>query len=130
MAKILVIDDDRELLDTLSDGLRADGMEVATRDTIDGAIAAIASERPDALVLDVMFPENPSGGFDLAREIRKTRGIEHLPIILLSAINQEFPTDFSRDDIDEQWFPVEDMMDKPVDMKKLRARLTELLPAT
>lgn len=124
----MIIDDDTDLLENLQAGLSAQGLSVTTRDTVEDAIAEIAAEKPDVLVLDVMFPEMPSGGFDLAREIRRTSGIERTPIILLTAINQEFPMDFSREDIDQDWFPVQDLLEKPVDLKKLHERLKELLP--
>ncbi len=127
MAKIMIIDDDTDLLENLAASLSAQGMSVTTRDTVDDAIGEIVAERPDVLVLDVMFPENPSGGFDLARKVRKTEQIARTPIVLLTAVNQEFPTDFSRNDIDEEWFPVQDLLEKPVDVKKLLERLTELL---
>ncbi|HUX12796.1 MAG TPA: response regulator [Spirochaetia bacterium] len=128
MAKIMLIDDDPEILDILSAGLASPDTTVVTRDTPEGAVAQIVAERPDLLILDVMYPENPSGGFDLAREVRKTDGIAKVPIILLTAINQEFPTDFSRDDINERWFPVQDFIEKPVDIRKLRDRLKQILP--
>jgi DNA-binding response OmpR family regulator len=127
VAKIMIIDDDTDLLENLAASLSAQGMSVTTRDTVDDAIGEIVAERPDVLVLDVMFPENPSGGFDLARKVRKTEQIARTPIVLLTAVNQEFPTDFSRNDIDEEWFPVQDLLEKPVDVKKLLERLTELL---
>ncbi len=128
MAKIMLIDDDQEMLNILSTGLAGPETMVVTRDTTEGAVAQIVAERPDLLILDVMYPENPSGGFDLAREIRKTDEIAKVPIILLTAINQEFPTDFSRDDINERWFPVQDFFEKPVNIRKLRNRLKEILP--
>jgi hypothetical protein len=53
---------------------------------------------PDALILDVMFPENPSGGFELARSIRKKWG--EIPVLMLTAVNQQFPLGFSGKDID------------------------------
>ena len=46
---------------------RAEGHEVAVANDAAGAEARFAERLPDAVILDVMFPENPSGGFELAR---------------------------------------------------------------
>ena len=90
-------------------------------------INELLEEKPDLLILDVMFPENPAVGFDLAREIRQTDRIKDLPIILLTAINQEFPMDFSSKDIDQEWMPVEDFAEKPVDIKEMLDKVKKIL---
>jgi len=85
--------------------------------------------RPDLLILDVIFPENPAGGFDLARQIRRTPALSDLPVILLTSINQEFPMDFSARDIDEDWMPVQDFLEKPAAPATLLASIDRLLRA-
>lgn len=127
MAIIKIIDDDEELAEDLSMVLKKEGHEVSVRDTTDGAINELLEDKPDLLILDVMFPENPAGGFDLAREIRQTDRIKDLPIILLTAINQEFPMDFSSKDIDQEWMPVEDFAEKPVDIKEMLDKVNKIL---
>ena len=127
MAIIKIIDDDEELAEDLSMILKKEGHEVSVRDTTEGAINELLEEKPDLLILDVMFPENPAGGFDLAREIRQTDSIKDLPIILLTAINQEFPMDFSSKDIDQEWMPVEDFAEKPVDIKEMLDKVKKIL---
>ncbi len=127
MAIIKIIDDDEELAEDLSMVLKKEGHEVSVRDTTDGAINELLEDKPDLLILDVMFPENPAGGFDLAREIRQTDRIKDLPIILLTAINQEFPMDFSSKDIDQEWMPVEDFAEKPVDIKEMLDKVKKIL---
>ncbi len=127
MAIIRIIDDDEELAEDLSMVLKKEGHEVSVRDTTEGAIHELLEAKPDLLILDVMFPENPAAGFDLAREIRQTDRIKDLPIILLTAINQEFPMDFSSKDIDKEWMPVEDFAEKPVDIKDLLDKVKKIL---
>jgi len=127
MATIMIIDDDRDFLDDFASELGRWGFSVVARETTDGAIDELLRTKPALLVLDVMFPENPAGGFDLAREIRANGALEGMAILLLTAINQELPTDFSKADIDSEWFPVDDMIEKPADMRLLRARIEELL---
>ncbi len=127
MAKIMVIDDDLDLAEDLSLILKSAGHQTSTRDDTEGAVAILMEQKPDLLILDVMFPENPAGGFDLAREIRSTPELRDLPVILLTAINQEFPMDFSSNDIDPEWMPVQDFLEKPVAPDVLLQKVDELL---
>jgi DNA-binding response OmpR family regulator len=127
MAKIIVIDDDLDLAEDLALLLKNAGHETSTRDDTEGAVELLLKKKPDLVVLDVMFPENPAGGFDLAREIRGTDQIKDLPVILLTAINQEFPMDFSSKDIDPEWMPVQEFLEKPVAPDVLLKKVDELL---
>jgi CheY-like chemotaxis protein len=130
MAKIKIIDDDLDLAEDLSLLLKNAGHETSTRDDTEGAVAVLIEEKPDLLILDVMFPENPAGGFDLAREIRNTPALKDLPVILLTAINQEFPMDFSSRDIDPEWMPVHEFLEKPVASEVLLEKVDKLLHQT
>lgn len=127
MAKIMIIDDDAGLMDNMFVILKNAGYTVTVSDTVDGAIEKLTADKPDLLILDVMFPDNPAAGFDLARKIRQTREISKLPVVLLTGVNQHFPMDFSQGDIDADWMPVQDFIDKPVDFKKLLSKISMLL---
>jgi CheY-like chemotaxis protein len=127
MAKIKIIDDDVEFARNVSAMLGEAGHEVTLLDTTDNAIHLLIEDKPDLLLLDVMFPDNPAAGFDLARQIRRRREIKDLPIILLTGVNQEFPTDFSADDIDPAWMPVQDFVEKPADAKRLLRAVRKML---
>jgi len=127
MAKITIIDDDLDLAENVSQILTDAGHLVSLRGDVDGALEELAREKPDLLILDVIFPENPAGGFDLARQIRRTVALQELPVILLTSINQEFPMDFSARDIDGDWMPVQDFLEKPVAPAALLASVDKLL---
>lgn len=127
MAELLIVDDDVELASMLSEMLETEGHRATTIDTLDEAREALGKEQPDLLILDVMFPENPAGGFDLARELRKQERTKNLPVILLTAVNQELPMDFSAKDIDDEWMPVQDFMEKPPAVPELIAKVKKLL---
>ena len=130
MASIKIIDDDVELAENLSLILNKAGYTVSTLDRTEGAVEDLVQNKPDLLILDVMFPENVSAGFDLARKIRQTQEIRDLPVILLTEVNQKFPTDFSSDDIDPDWMPVQDFLEKPVDIETLLTKVRDLLQAS
>jgi CheY-like chemotaxis protein len=127
MAEIWIIDDDEDIALSLSGILKKDGHDISVRDTTEGAVAALVKAKPDLLILDVMFPESPVAGFDLARQVRQRREIKDLPIVLLTGLNQEFPMEFSRKDIDPSWMPVQDFVEKPVTEKKLLSVVHKLL---
>ncbi len=127
MTSIKIIDDDVELAENLALILEKEGYTVSTLDHTEGAVDDLVQHRPDLLILDVMFPENASAGFDLARKIRQTEEIKDLPVILLTGINQRFPMDFSADDIDERWMPVQDFVEKPIDIGKLLRKVRHSL---
>jgi len=127
MAKIMVIDDDVEHADDLSAMLKTADHAVATHDRIEGAIERLIEEKPDVLVLDVMFPEDASGGMSLAISIRKQEELKALPIIMLTGVNQEFPLDLSEKDIDPEWMPVQEFIEKPVDLRVLLKMVDRLL---
>ena len=127
MARIMIIDDDIEVADNTATLLRERGHEVSVLYTTEEAVRHVSEGKPELLILDVMFPENPVAGFDLARQVRRTKGIKETPIILLTGINQEFPMDFSGDDIDPDWMPVQDFMEKPVKVPALLKKVSRLL---
>ncbi len=127
MAKITLIDDDVDITDGTAAILRAAGYAVNVMNTTEGAVDALITDTPDLLILDVMFPENPAGGFDLARKIRHTPAIRELPIILLTGVNQEYPMDFSIRDVDPDWMPVQDFLEKPAPAPDLIAHVKKML---
>ena len=125
MAYILIVDDDEDFSSAVATVLHDAGHETAIEDHPDGAMASLKKRLADAVVLDVMFPENPTAGFDLARTIR--RAYKELPILMLTAINQQFPLGFSNRDIDKRWLPVADFVEKPVDFRLLCDKVAHLL---
>ena len=129
MTRIMIVDDDVVLAEELSEAFTRAGYTVSVVHTTEQALPAIVRDPPDLIILDVMFPETPVGGFELARQIRRRRELRSLPIIHLTAINQEFPMEFSAADIDGNWMPVQDFFEKPVDAARLLRRAAELLAA-
>jgi DNA-binding response OmpR family regulator len=125
MPYVLIVDDDEDFASAIAAVLRGEGHEVAMEHSPEAGLASVEQRRPDVLVLDVMFPESPSAGFDLARTIqRKFAGI---PILMLTAVNQQFPLGFSSRDIDPTWLPITEFIEKPVDFGVLCAQIKRLV---
>jgi CheY-like chemotaxis protein len=125
MAYLLVVDDDQDFAEAVATVCRGEGHEVAVVYATDHALASVQQRRPDAVVLDVMFPENPSAGFQLARDLRQQ--FADLPILMLTAVNQQFPLGFGSRDIDPTWLPVTEFLEKPVDFVVLRDKVKRLV---
>jgi two-component system, OmpR family, response regulator len=81
-ARVLVVDDDATIRDLLCGSLRFAGFGVVTAASGAEALRAVASERPDLILLDVMLPEGD--GFEVVRRLRSAGGPE-VPVIFLTA---------------------------------------------
>jgi len=128
MSYVLIIDDDEDFASVAADVLRSDGQEVNMELSIEKGRKSLSERVPDLLILDVMFPESSQAGFLLAREIRQSdEAYKAVPIVLLTAVNAEFPVGFSTSDIDDNWMPVEDFIEKPVDLDVLKSRVAKML---
>src|SRR5438128_2871184 len=114
--RILIVDDDPNLLVLLADQLRSDGFEIQTARDGDEALRRLRTGWPDLLVIDMMMPR--MDGLSLAREIK---GRADLPIIVLSAIDAG---DSKADLLEEV---AEDYVTKPYHYPELRARINRVL---
>ncbi|MBN2317069.1 MAG: response regulator [Sedimentisphaerales bacterium] len=128
MAYILIVDDDEDFASTAAIVLQKEGHDIKIELSTDDAEKSMEDKTPDLVVLDVMFPEDDSAGFELARLMRhKNEKLKKVPILMLTAINTKFPLGFGSKDIDEDWLPVADFLEKPVDFEVLRHKVSALL---
>lgn len=126
MAKVMIVDDDRDFMDSVCRVLQHKGHTTTALYDTEGVVERLEKEPQDVLVLDVMFPEDAAAGFRLAQDIRKHPDLARLPILVLSAINTKFPMGFGPDDINEAWMPVQDFLEKPIDFDVLTAKVEKL----
>ena len=130
MPYLMIVDDDEDFASTTATVLRKEGYDVQVELSIDSAMKSMESKHPDLAILDVMFPEDASAGFELARTMRHESGkLKNIPILMLTAINTKFPLGFGSKDIDEDWMPITEFMEKPVDFDVLREKVAKLLGA-
>jgi len=118
--RILVVDDDRAVRESLRRSLSFNGYTVDLAEDGVEALEAITNERPDALVLDVMMPR--LDGLEVCRQLRSTG--DDLPILVLTA----------RDSVSERVSGLDagadDYLPKPFALEELLARLRALLRRT
>ena len=118
--RILVVDDDRAVRESLRRSLSFNGYSVELAHDGLEALEMIASDRPDALVLDVMMPR--LDGLEVCRQLRSTG--DDLPILVLTA----------RDSVSERVAGLDagadDYLPKPFALEELLARMRALLRRT
>ena len=128
MAVLTIIDDDEDFAHAVATVLENSGHDVKVELSIKSAKRNLAVRFPDLIILDVMFPEDSSAGFEMARALRHfDEEFKEIPIIMLSAVNSKLPYGFSTRDIDNYWLPVDDFLEKPVDFNVLQKKVAELL---
>lgn len=125
MNYVLVVDDDIDIAEATAKALKVDGYEVSVFHDVQSAFNSFKNRRPDLVILDVMFPDNSTGGFELARKIAKEA--REVPILMLTAVNAHFQIDFGTGDIDEDWMPVADFMEKPVNFEEMKKKVAALI---
>jgi diguanylate cyclase (GGDEF)-like protein len=120
--RILLADDEPDLLALMKETLERQGFEVSTAADGQEALAAIRQDPPDLAVLDLIMPR--CDGFTVCRELRKDPLFAHLPIIILSASG-------SRDSkVEGLDLGVDDFITKSVDIRELLARIRMILKRT
>jgi len=130
--KILIVDDDRDLVAGLSQVLKGNGYDVAVAYSGADGLRALLAERPDLVVLDVMM-ETDTAGFEAAdvirsrRETSRYKEFRDIPIIILTAIDQVTNSRFSMDQTDSFLPGKNDFMTKPVDLDELLAKVARAL---
>ena len=128
MKRIYLVDDDLDLVESMTMILEAKGYAVGSQNDEVDIVANIRAFNADLIILDVMFPDDDSAGFKISRVLRQEPRFKTKPIIMLSAVNEEgdFPGKFTNKDIDDAFLPITFFMDKPVNYDKLVAKIEEL----
>jgi len=125
MAKILVVDDEPNIVRVIQIALQAKGHEVLTAGSKEEAEAAALANQPDLMIVDVMMPEGTEG-FHLVWKIRQMEdaALRDVPIIMITGIHATTELRFYPDQTDDtyepgEFLPVQAWIDKPIDVGDL-----------
>jgi len=114
--KILVVDDERDILSLLQHHLNAQGYQVITATTGAQAIAKAISEKPDLITLDLLLPDRH--GLDVLRELKERPQTTRIPVVVLSV---------AQDETDGYRLGALDYIVKPVDENQLLETISQIL---
>ena len=115
--KILIIDDDIDLVEAMRLVLEAEGFEIIDAQDGEKGLEKVCDENPDLVILDVMM-ETQDEGFHVAYKIRANQETKGIPIIMLTAVGQETGFKFNKDK-DEDYLPVDEFIEKPINPDNL-----------
>ena len=119
MSKILIVDDEKDIVDLISYNLEKEGFSTAKAYDGETSIELIKTQKPDLMILDLMLPK--MNGLDVCRSIRNNPKTVSLPIIMLTA---------KSDDVDKiigLEVGADDYVTKPFSIKELIARVRSIL---
>ena len=118
MAKILVVDDEKDVVELLKFLLEKDGHTVSTAFNGKEGLVMVSKESPQLVLLDVMMPE--MDGYTVQSTLMQNPNTKNIPILILTAKGQ-------LRDIFSTAANVKGYMEKPFDPKALRAKIKEII---
>ncbi|MFH1853111.1 MAG: response regulator [Candidatus Neomarinimicrobiota bacterium] len=124
--KIMIIDDDIDLVEAMRITLESGGYEVIDAQEGGKGFEMLKTEKPDLLILDVMMGTQDEG-FHLAYQIRSDEATKEIPIVMVTAVGAQ--TGFAFDPAkDENFLPVDEFLEKPVKPRTLLDTVKRNLP--
>jgi CheY-like chemotaxis protein len=129
--KVLVIDDDRDLVTSVKITLEANGYKVHSAENGTEGLRLVKEVHPDLIILDVMM-DSITEGFQVSYQLKSKdpnseyREFSHIPILMLTGISQKTHMKFSPQ-ADEDYLPVEKFMEKPIRLETLLERVKKLI---
>ncbi len=117
--KILVVDDESDILSLVQYNLEKEGFKVITASDGQEALQRIAAEPPHAIILDLMLPQ--IDGLEVCRQIRKNEATSDIPVIMLTAKGEEI------DRVVGFELGADDYITKPFSPRELILRLKAVL---
>ncbi len=119
MKRILIIEDDRDIVELVRYNLANEGFEVTSVADGSAALASLRKSTPDLVILDLMLPKMP--GLEVCKEIRRDAALNRLPILMLTARGEE------ADRVIGLEMGADDYVTKPFSPRELAARVKALL---
>jgi two-component system alkaline phosphatase synthesis response regulator PhoP len=119
MSKILIVDDEQDIVELISYNLEKEGFKTVKVYDGEAALGMVRSEKPDLMILDLLLPK--MNGLDVCKAVRRNPEIANLPIIMLTAKGEEI------DKIIGLEIGADDYITKPFSVKELVARVRSIL---
>ncbi|NMB81476.1 MAG: response regulator [Ignavibacteria bacterium] len=121
--KILLVDDDIDLLEQNKTLLESRGFKVITAENSEDGFILFLKELPDAAIIDLIM-EQMDSGFVLCYKIKKTEHGKKIPVLMLTSATYETGFKFSTSSKEEkEWIKCDGVINKPVVIEDLLAKL-------
>jgi two-component system, OmpR family, phosphate regulon response regulator PhoB len=117
---LLIVEDEAAIRFALKFELGDSDYQILTAEDIPQARATIVAEKPDLIILDVMFPDGANEGFDFCKELKADESTKDIPVIILTARPEKDRSE-GADAGADRYFT------KPPDISALRVAIEELL---
>lgn len=125
-AKIVVIDDDPDIRDSLQTILEGHNYTVATAADRNEGMEKIKTESPDLIILDVVMT-SWLDGLDMSKQLKKDPQFKVIPILMLTGVKEQTGFDFKPKEGGPEWCTVDTYLEKPVDPEVLLQEVERLL---
>lgn len=125
-AKIVVVDDDQDIRDSLQAILEGRQYTVTTAADRKEGMEKIKAEKPDLIILDVMM-SSWLDGFDMSKNLKKDPEFKDIPILMLTGIKEKTHIDFKQKEGGPEWYAVDTYLEKPVEPDVLLTEVEKLL---
>jgi CheY-like chemotaxis protein len=125
MKEILIVDDDRDVFESMKIVLEAEGYGVEWATNGAEAIQKAKAKKPDLMILDVMMNSDDEG-FQVTYKMKQDAELSCIPIVMVTSVSSRTGFSFNRDR-DEDYLPVNEFLEKPVDPRVLVDKVRENL---
>lgn len=130
--KILIIDDDPDVVEVVRITLEANDYEVFSAENGTKGLRMVKEIRPDLIILDVMM-DTATEGFQVSYQLRshdpqsEYREYSKIPIIMMTGISQKMHMKFSPA-MDGDYLPVDEFLEKPIQIEPLLEKIQKFIP--
>ena len=127
MARILIVDDDTDLLEGQRLFLEKQGYEVHTALTVDEGLTRAGEVKPDIIIADLMM-EHYDSGFVFCKKVRDLPGMQTVPIVMQTAAPRKMGFTFEAGSSPgKEWMKVDEVLTKPVPLEHLLGKIQQYL---
>ena len=129
--KILIIDDDPDLVESVQITLEANNYQVFSAGNGTEGLKMVKEVNPDLIILDVMM-DSITEGFQVSQKLRSRdpqsefRDYSQIPILMITAVSQKMDMQFSPEK-DGDYLPVDEFVEKPIRLEALLEKIKKLI---
>ncbi|MBI4785878.1 MAG: response regulator transcription factor [Chloroflexi bacterium] len=128
LKKLLIIDDDPDYVGGIQAILDSAGYDVEAEYNPKAGLQALLTKRYDLLLLDIMMGRGAEG-IMLARKMRKEPRLKDMPVLIITGIREQIAFLFPGEPMRPHFFPVDELVEKPVEPQVLLDKVSALLQA-